>query len=350
MTNPTLISTAFATSGTKNTIPETTGDLSNSATWATGFPDVTMVSKSAGGLAPRGQDMNGVLNTITENIRFQSMGGVYQFDANYATAVSGYPLGAIVWNADQTAAYRSLVAANTSALTVTTAWKQIFTSSLIDTVNSKVNISSIVQGTGNGTSVVMSQAATTNWLATKVDVTSVVQGEGTNTSNIMSQAAVTTSLNGKFPAANVVQSTGTGTATVISQAAMTNLLNQRLPVDNVVQATGGGTAVVMSQAATTNAINAIKNTATKAQNGVLVDTVTGIVEMWGRANRTGDNTTVTFPTAFGAAPYNVVISLIGVAGSGSTNNPKIGTITANSFIFSANSDETACFWRAIGTN
>ena len=55
-----------------------------------------MTPIAAGGVPPFGQDMNGILNQITEVLQWQQAGGYWQFDANFAAAIGGYPLGAVL--------------------------------------------------------------------------------------------------------------------------------------------------------------------------------------------------------------------------------------------------------------
>ena len=94
---PKLIKTPFAAeaaAGYRTDIKETTGAAPNSATYQFGFPPNTMQSITAGGIPPKGADMNGILYDITDNIVFQTQGGRYGFDAAYATSIGGYPLNA----------------------------------------------------------------------------------------------------------------------------------------------------------------------------------------------------------------------------------------------------------------
>lgn len=162
MNNPRLIITPFAEVGDKSTIPESVGALSNSATWQAGFPPVTMTNKAAGGLAPRGQDVNGVLYDITSNLKHLQSGGAYQFDAAYASAIGGYQKDALVYNSGQSAMYQSLIDGNTSALSVTASWRLVWRSSAVADIDGKLNTTSVVQNTGSSTSFVMSQKATTD--------------------------------------------------------------------------------------------------------------------------------------------------------------------------------------------
>ncbi|MCM1513242.1 MAG: hypothetical protein NC112_09085, partial [Oxalobacter formigenes] len=113
---PKLLTVPFAAQGAKNQIPveaPTTPGKTNFASWLLGFPPVTMMPIEAGGIPPEGMDMNGVLNAISSHIVFQNAGGQYQFDAEFAQAIGGYPKGVVLISDDIKSAYISLVDNNT---------------------------------------------------------------------------------------------------------------------------------------------------------------------------------------------------------------------------------------------
>lgn len=94
---PKLLKTPFAVdaqAGFRTDIQESTGAAPNSATYQVGFPPNTMQSIAAGGMPPKGSDLNGVLYDITDNLVFLTQGGGYGFDSSYATSIGGYPLNA----------------------------------------------------------------------------------------------------------------------------------------------------------------------------------------------------------------------------------------------------------------
>lgn len=99
MAQPDLIITPFADSavpGTIDPIPESQDPaLPQRASWLLGFPGVTMTPLAAGGIPPRGQDFNGVLNALSQHIVWLGRGGQYVWDAEIAAA-DGYPLGALL--------------------------------------------------------------------------------------------------------------------------------------------------------------------------------------------------------------------------------------------------------------
>lgn len=92
MTNPYLISTPFSETGDKQDILESAPVDPNDPTWLGGFPVITSTPIAEGGLPPKRISFNGVLNAITQNIVHQSKGLMYEFDADYAAKIGGYPL------------------------------------------------------------------------------------------------------------------------------------------------------------------------------------------------------------------------------------------------------------------
>lgn len=170
MKNPKLISKPFAQNGQKNVIPEKyeTSMESNQATWDQGFGQITMLPVSAGGLPPKGQDFNGILNQICETIVHISKGGVFKFSADYAAAINGYPKGAILQSEDEKKYYQSLIDNNkvnfntASQEQIKTSWKLVMTDDILDQLSKKLESSAVVQSTGTSTTSVMSQKASTD--------------------------------------------------------------------------------------------------------------------------------------------------------------------------------------------
>lgn len=76
-------------------IPQTTTDA-NAASWALGFPANTFTPPNAGGTPPNGKDFNGVFAALSSAlVGYQAM-GLLAFDNSFATAIGGYPKGALV--------------------------------------------------------------------------------------------------------------------------------------------------------------------------------------------------------------------------------------------------------------
>ncbi|MEX9949071.1 hypothetical protein AB7X11_11210 [Providencia alcalifaciens] len=131
MKNPKLIVKPFAKNGQKNVIPENyeTSMDSNQATWDQGFGQITMLPVAAGGLPPKGQDFNGVLNQISENIVYLSQGGHFKFSPEYAESIGGYPKGAILQSDDEKKEYQSLIDNNkvnfNTASNISASWELV---------------------------------------------------------------------------------------------------------------------------------------------------------------------------------------------------------------------------------
>lgn len=90
MPQPNKIPKAFAASGDRNIIPESTGTL-GLASWNEGFPAITSVPFSEGGLAPKRTDFNGIFNALSAAALWYQQGGVYAYDN-----ATNYEIGNIV--------------------------------------------------------------------------------------------------------------------------------------------------------------------------------------------------------------------------------------------------------------
>ncbi|QAT69580.1 hypothetical protein EQ249_08165 [Citrobacter freundii] len=104
----------FAVNGPREDLPDTTPSGSNTASYNSGFPPITMTLKSAGGLPPKGQDMNQALFELSALNRWNSAGGPVVFDSAFSTAIGGYPKGAIIQGDDATTQYLNTLDGNTS--------------------------------------------------------------------------------------------------------------------------------------------------------------------------------------------------------------------------------------------
>lgn len=79
MNEPSKIPAAFAASGDKNTIPATT-TTPGAASWSVGFPAITSVPVSQGGVAPTRADFNGILNALSLGLMWVQQGNHYGYD------------------------------------------------------------------------------------------------------------------------------------------------------------------------------------------------------------------------------------------------------------------------------
>ncbi len=104
----------FGINGQREPILSSTPSGDNTASYNSGFPAITMVLKSAGGLPPKGQDMNQILYELSALARWASSGATNTWDAAFSTAIGGYPMGAIVLGTDGTSRYISTTDSNTT--------------------------------------------------------------------------------------------------------------------------------------------------------------------------------------------------------------------------------------------
>ncbi|EPY2885285.1 gp53-like domain-containing protein [Salmonella enterica subsp. enterica serovar Ouakam] len=104
----------FGINGSREDLLATTPAGDNQASYDAGFPPVTMILKSAGGLPPKGQDMNQILYELSALSRWASSGALNSFDLAFATAIGGYPKGSLLLGDDGTTIYRSTIDANTN--------------------------------------------------------------------------------------------------------------------------------------------------------------------------------------------------------------------------------------------
>ncbi|NTI80468.1 glycine-rich domain-containing protein [Rhizobium rhizogenes] len=83
------------------TIPEASqiGIIDGAASLTDGFPPLNFLPVGSGGVPPFGQDMNGILNQITQWSQWQGAGGLAVYDSAFSTDIGGYPKGAILASA-----------------------------------------------------------------------------------------------------------------------------------------------------------------------------------------------------------------------------------------------------------
>jgi hypothetical protein len=89
---------ADAGTGFINPIPEASqiGVNPGYASLTDGSPPLNFEPVAAGGIPPRGADMNGIINQATAWSRWQNAGAPVPFDADFSAAIGGYPNGAMV--------------------------------------------------------------------------------------------------------------------------------------------------------------------------------------------------------------------------------------------------------------
>ncbi|EQC1605503.1 hypothetical protein ACY2PW_002524 [Salmonella enterica] len=110
--SPTKQSKPFAINGQREPILPTTPSGDNTASYEQGFPPITMILKSAGGLPPKGQDMNQILYELSALARWSSTGALNSYDSIFSSAIGGYPKGAFLISDDGLSIYINNVDSN----------------------------------------------------------------------------------------------------------------------------------------------------------------------------------------------------------------------------------------------
>lgn len=100
LNTPPVLLKPFADSGDKNTIPETaTG--TQQASLDEGFPPVTSLPLTQGGIPPERKDFNGLGNLLSKQYFYLQNGGRFTFNQDVSDAIGGYPQNATLWFKDE---------------------------------------------------------------------------------------------------------------------------------------------------------------------------------------------------------------------------------------------------------
>lgn len=118
---PLLISVPFGVGAANPTfinlpipVPSQISTTVNAASFTDGFPPSTMTPEASGGLPFFGQDMNGILWMVTAYCANFAAGALSKYSATLSTAISGYPLGAVLANTNGNGLWISQVDGNTT--------------------------------------------------------------------------------------------------------------------------------------------------------------------------------------------------------------------------------------------
>ena len=112
--SPALIPLPFANTGSKRSVPTLAASTvaANQPSLELGFPTVTMIPKTAGGIPPAGPDFNGVFNLLSSANRWDQAGGLYSYNSSFSTSIGGYPKGALLLSTDGVRIWQSSVENN----------------------------------------------------------------------------------------------------------------------------------------------------------------------------------------------------------------------------------------------
>lgn len=104
----------FGVNGSREDLLSTAATGDSTASYNNGFPDITMLNESAGGVPPKGQDFNQILYELAAAARWADAGGVRQYDSSFATSIGGYPKYTRLTGSDGVTEYISTVDDNTT--------------------------------------------------------------------------------------------------------------------------------------------------------------------------------------------------------------------------------------------
>lgn len=125
LTQPTPITIPWASLGNKRVIPTDSQILvaggDGKASYPDGYPPLCGTPLVSGGKPPSILDENGILFDITNNLRFLLGGGSPRFNSAMASAIGGYPVGAILQDNDGVTSYINVLDGNTTDFNVTPA-------------------------------------------------------------------------------------------------------------------------------------------------------------------------------------------------------------------------------------
>lgn len=93
---PKVIPQIWSAGGQHTDIQNTTTETGR-ASFQRGFPQETSTPIASGGVPPKRQDFNAMGYIPMSHNFFAQNGGCYTFDTEVATAIGGYPKGAILW-------------------------------------------------------------------------------------------------------------------------------------------------------------------------------------------------------------------------------------------------------------
>jgi len=111
---PDLITEAFGASAVDITLPIPVADPGGgAASFTLGFPHVTKLPISSGGVPPDVEDVNGILHMVSAYAAYLGAGQLFPFNATLAAAMGGYANDALISMADGKGYWRC-VTANTT--------------------------------------------------------------------------------------------------------------------------------------------------------------------------------------------------------------------------------------------
>lgn len=353
---PVLIPEPFANAGLRNVIPDTSGDPQR-AQYDQGFPVLTMTPIAEGGKPPLGPDMNGILYAITTHL-FALQGGALQvYDSDVSDAIGGYNLGAIVAMLDGSGWWINIAADNTTNPdTGGAGWRPVY-------AYGPAAISLLTGGVRTLTAVEASRAylVLTGTLTSNLQVVVPTVYQSWLVINATTGAFTTTVKTAA--GSGIVVPQGGAAAPVGVYCDGTNVQRQFTPsalptsvapvADTIVLRDNLGFAFSVTPASndstTKVATTAFVNPARVISANGSQTLPSGLILKWGFTSFTDPVKTITFPTAFPNACYNVQLTPLSAGASLRDKTPVVGSISAANFTMQDSDGSLGSYWSAIGS-
>lgn len=328
----------------QNPIPDTTV-VPGRASFEQGAPPANMTAKVAGGIPPFGQDYNGILAMITNNLAGLNAGQINVYDATFATDIGGYAKGAMLGMADGTGWWINLTASNTTDPDANGAgwapfyrydWSPITglvggtrTLTLME-ARSRVIVLTGVLGSNQA---VEFPTGLREWL-----VINSTTGAFTLTCKTAAGTGVVVPNGG---GSNATQIYGDGTNIYFAAAPTSITVDQGATPLSVAQRTAAGALVASSFNDLTNMVNTFGARSLSA-NGYYTFPG-GFKVQWGTATAASNgDITVTYPSAFSTISRPVVSGNNNIADQ--DNGPGVFSAGTASFVVRNSQDHTIPFW------
>lgn len=342
----------------QNPIPQTTA-APGRASFQDGFPPLNMTEKVAGGIPPYGQDMNGILAMITNNLAGLNAGQINVYDATFASDIGGYAKGAILGMADGTGWWINLTDGNETDPDASGAgwapsyrydWTSITglvggtrTLTLLEARSRVI----VLTGTLGSNQIVELPASLREWL-----IINSTTGAFTLTCKTAAGTGVVVPNGG---GSNATQIYCDGTNVYYSATPISTASDQAATPLTIAQRTGTGALVAALFSDGSDLANTFGGTRSLAPTSLSYPLPGGFIIKAGRVTVTinGGTQLVNFPVAFPTACIAALISGgLSTSGSVDENDASIysGSVSASGFrlLSSTDSNPYTAYWIAVG--